>query len=116
MKDKKANSGVALIKRSAWLGAVISFAVLGSLCVLLWLVLAGLILYKSVTLGVSPFELLRALDARSPGAGSKFVDVLVASAAAVFVGVTFCTITAAAIGAAAAGIKALRGSHKRDAK
>ena len=109
MQSNEPVAGVALIKRSAWLGTKISFAVLGPICVLCWLVIGGPVLYKSASFGVSPLELMRSADAMSAGPGSpthlsRILDGLIAAAELVVVGVAFSALTGAAIGAIAAVI------------
>ena len=114
MAEAASTSGVAQIKRCAWLGAKISSAVMVPIAILLLLLFNGTILYKSIKFGVNPLEVFRLWDARLKETnptdtwglwGIYFMPIM-----AVLVTVVFCTIMGALIGAAAAGFKALRGS------
>ncbi len=105
--------GRALIKRLTWLGVKLAFFVLAPICLLCWLGFSGLIVYKSISLGVSPLEITRAIDATpsnpvSPVYFSKTIDVFVASGLLVVIGVAFSAVVAAAIGAVAASVRKLR--------
>jgi hypothetical protein len=91
-------SGISVIKRSTWLGAKLSFAVLAPICILCWVGFVGLIVYKSVTLGVSPLEVIRAVDSTST---VSTLRGFLAPLLMVLVGTAFSAITGAAIGALA---------------
>jgi hypothetical protein len=108
MQDSDAIRGLPLIKRSAWLGAKISFIVLAPICILGWLVAVVAIVYKSYLSGVSPFELISAVDASSPDILSRIVNGLLALVVLMAIGVAFSRFAGAAIGAVTAGIRVLR--------
>ena len=83
----------APIKHCAWLGAKIAFFVLSPICAIGWLAATGVVLYKSLELGVSPSEIMATV------AYAKVYDCLMALVALVIVGVTFCAVTGGVIGA-----------------
>jgi hypothetical protein len=117
MNDVETPTGYALIKRSAWLGMKISLFVLAPICVLCWLVLLVPIVYKSASLGMSPLEFIRAVDALSPSDTpthlSRIVGGLIAAVGLVVVGVLSSAVTGAVIGAATAGVQSLRARRSR---
>ena len=108
MQDADKIGGYPLIKRSAWLGAKLSFVVLAPICILCWLGVTGVIFYKSISSGVSPFEIISVIDATSPTHLSKIVNGLIASIILFVVGVASCAFTGAAVGAVTSGIRRLR--------
>jgi hypothetical protein len=106
-------SAVSLIKRSMWLGIKISLLVMIPVCILAWLSLIGLILYKSLSLRASPLEIVMEVDSRANASGSpvfisRTADAFGAVGLLGVAGVAFSAITAAAIGAIAIVVQKLR--------
>jgi hypothetical protein len=90
----------ALVKRSAWLAARISFWVLAPISIVCLLVTSGLLAYKCGASGMSPISFFRAVD---KAILAKIASGLIASMMLTVLGVGMCTLTGALIGAVAAG-------------
>ena len=113
MNFEQHKSGLALVKRSAWLGARLAFYVLAPLCFLLWIGFSSMILYKSASFGVWPLELIRVADIGKSELGepthmSRIVRGMFAPYQFVGLGMVCSAITGAVIGAIAAGVRRLR--------
>lgn len=103
MENGATATGSALVKRSTWLAAKLSFLVLAPICVTCWAAVAALIMYRSGRQGTSPFRLISEMD---PTQFAKITDGLIAAVELVIVGVVFCAVAGAAIGAITAGLRA----------
>jgi hypothetical protein len=113
MEIDQRKSGLALVKRSAWLGTKISFFVLAPIANLIWLGLSWMLMRASWKHGMWPLELIQAADAlpRDPGEVSyatKTMRGFLTPFQLVAVGMAFSAITGAVIGSIAAGVRRLR--------
>jgi hypothetical protein len=73
--DENTTTVRASAKQLGWFGAKISIMVLGPICILLWLVMIGLVFYKSVSIGISPIEFLNSAVPDKPGSPT-FLEML----------------------------------------
>ena len=111
-------SGWALVRRCAWWGFTISFTVLGSMCIALWIGMFGLLIYKSWSLDVTVLEVVHAVDQTSTGDkppifGSKTLTGALAPAGMVAIGTISCTSIAVGVGMVCAGVQRWRERPRR---
>ena len=106
--------GLALIKRCVWLSAKICLTALMAICLVCWIGLAGLVVYKSQKIGVSPLEIIQATT-NAPSSSilqNKMIkEGLYYSLQFVLVGTACCTFVGAGVGVVVAMLKNRRAKN-----